>query len=70
MEGLFKQDVVLVRERVGYFKAANAYDLFDEQGQKTGEVLEDVPGGRARLLQEGAEVYKMENDAAVYGQLS
>ncbi len=50
MEGLFKQDVVLVRERVGYFKAANAYDLFDEQGQKIGEVLEDVPGFCKKVL--------------------
>ncbi len=50
MEDLFKRNVILVRERVRYFKAANAYDLFDEQGQKIGEVLEDVPGFFKKVL--------------------
>jgi len=50
MEDIFKHDVVLVREKVRYFKAANAYELFDEQGTKIGEVLEDVPGFFKKLL--------------------
>lgn len=50
MDDMFKRNVVLVKERVGYFKAANAYDLFDEQGKKIGEVLEDVPGLFKKVL--------------------
>jgi uncharacterized protein YxjI len=41
---------VFVKELVGYFKAANAYELFDESGNKIGEVKESVPGFFRKLL--------------------
>ncbi len=44
------RDQVFVKELVGYFKAANAYELFDETGRKIGEVKEDVPGWFKKLL--------------------
>ena len=50
MSELFNRDLFFVKERVGWFKAANAYDLFDENGGKIGEVVEDVPGLFKKLL--------------------
>jgi uncharacterized protein YxjI len=44
------RDQVFVKELVGYFKAANAYELFDENGAKIGEVKEKVPGFFRKLL--------------------
>jgi uncharacterized protein YxjI len=50
MESIFMNNVILVKERVGLFKAANAYDLFNAQGQKIGEVLERIPNFFVKLL--------------------
>jgi len=50
MESIFANDVMLVRERVGFLKAANAYDLFNQQGQKIGEVVENIPNFFVKML--------------------
>jgi uncharacterized protein YxjI len=50
MENIFMNNVILVKERVGLFKAANAYDLFNDKGQKIGEVLESIPNFFIKLL--------------------
>ncbi len=44
------RDQVFVKELVGYFKAANAYELMDENGQKIGEVKEEIPGWFKKML--------------------
>ncbi len=50
MSELFNRNFFFVKERVGLFKWANAYDLFDENGGKIGEVKEDVSGLGKKLL--------------------
>lgn len=50
MPGVIERNHVFVKELVGYFKAANAYELFDESGRKIGEVKEEVPGFFRKLL--------------------
>ncbi len=50
MNDITARNHVFVKELVGYFKAANAYELFDENGHKIGEVKEDVPGFFRKLL--------------------
>ncbi len=47
---ILKRDQVFVKELVGYFKAANAYELLDETGKKIGEVKEKIPGFFKKLL--------------------
>jgi uncharacterized protein YxjI len=49
-DSITSRNQVFVKERVGYFKAANAYELFDETGQRIGEVKEEVPGVLRKLL--------------------
>ncbi len=44
------RDRIFVKELIGYFKAANAYELFDEHGMKIGEVKEQVPGVLRKIL--------------------
>ena len=50
MSELFNRDLFFVKERVGFLKMANAYDLFDENGGKIGEAKEDVGGIFRKLL--------------------
>lgn len=49
-DAITDRDQVFVKELVGYFKAANAYELFDENGAKIGEVKEKVPGVLRKML--------------------
>jgi len=50
MDNIFMNNVILVKERAGIFKAANAYDLFNDKGQKIGEVLESIPNFFVKAL--------------------
>ena len=50
MSELFNRNFFFVKERVGFLKMANAYDLFDENGGKIGEVKENVGGIGRKLL--------------------
>jgi uncharacterized protein YxjI len=49
-DSIFSRDRIFVKERVGFFKAANAYELFDESGTKIGDVQEKVPGFFKKLM--------------------
>jgi uncharacterized protein YxjI len=49
-DSITTRNQVFVKELVGYFKAANAYELYDEGGDKIGEVKEDVPGAFRKML--------------------
>ncbi len=39
-----------VKERVGFFKAANAYDIMDENGEGIGVVQEEIPNVFVKIL--------------------
>lgn len=39
-----------VKERVGFFKAANAYDILDDNGNSIGVVQEEIPNFIIKLL--------------------
>ena len=50
MSALFEHDVVVVKERVGLFRAGNAFDLYDEAGQTIGGAVEEVPNPLVKFL--------------------
>ncbi|HEX3000109.1 MAG TPA: phospholipid scramblase-related protein [Armatimonadota bacterium] len=51
MADLFAEDVLLVKEQVGYFKAANAYDVFTPTtGMQVAAIREQVPNILFKLL--------------------
>ena len=50
MSNLLEHDVVVVKERVGLFRAANAYDLYDESGAEIGTAIEEIPNLLVKLL--------------------
>ncbi|MBN2498326.1 MAG: RNAase [Deltaproteobacteria bacterium] len=50
MSDIPNRPYVFVKERVGMFKAANAYDLFDEHENPIGKVEEDIPNAFVKML--------------------